>query len=678
MASFFEAEFERALLSRVEASDRIKQTADSRSRFIPIDSPLPHSASSNTSDDFDPAGTRRHLIESPRGKFWISGNSILCSCPDCEAPMTIRTWLRLADCWQCSASTQLTREEMELIEDLVEENETASPIVKRRPSQDKGLTPILHQPDVGLATVPEFDFDDDQVSTENNSLEQELQRLTRRNSLASLLRSGFNSVPAWLMSLLLHLLLILLLALFVFQSSDVPTTITLSTFISPDMRMGGELKNEDPQFLLADDLMMANDMEVDKQEMREVIEKAKQDAAELVEVDTPLANLPDLSDVRKNVTTSRDELMSFAARDPRVRSEIVKKEGGTSLTEAAVARGLRWLAKVQNDDGSWSLSKYERSHLKDNRGDVAGTSLALLPFLGAGQTHETGIYRQTVARGLAWLIENQKSNGDLRINFAGNAGMYAHGQAAIVLCEALAMTGDQKLRQPAQRAIDFIEHGQHSAGGWRYRPGQPGDTSVLGWQLMALQSARAGNLGLEVDDDTFKMADYFLDQTVYRGRRRGSLQNMPVGSLYTYQPRSGRPTPAMTAEAILCRMYLGWSKDDPRMIEAIRWILENHMPTMRDKNVYYWYYATQVMHHYGGKVFDVWNRRMREILVAGQETRGSRVGSWNPRGYEWGEQGGRIYVTSLSICTLEVYYRHLPIFKQIELEDRSQISAARR
>ena len=124
----------------------------------------------------------------------------------------------------------------------------------------------------------------------------------------------------------------------------------------------------------------------------------------------------------------------------------------------------------------------------------------------------------------------------------------------------------------------------------------------------------------------------------------------------------------MTAEAILCRMYLGWEKDDPRIIEAIRWLIEHHMPTTRERNIYYWYYATQVMHHFGGEVWELWNRRMREILVAGQIKSGKYAGSWNPKRYKWGTQGRRIYVTSLSVCTLEVYYRHLPIFKQLELD----------
>ena len=356
--------------------------------------------------------------------------------------------------------------------------------------------------------------------------------------------------------------------------------------------------------------------------------------------------------------------MSFAARDPRVRSEIVYREGGTTLTEAAVARGLRWLASVQNDDGSWSLKKYNNHDRKGNRGDALGTSLALLPFLGAGQTHEFGMYKQTVARGLAWLIENQKPDGDLRAGYTEQAGIYAHGQAAIVLCEALAMTGDEQFREPAQKGIDFIEAWQHQDGGWRYRPRERGDTSVLGWQVMALQSARAPQIGLEVDNASLKLADYFLDSVVVK---QGNSR-LPTGSQYSYLPRRDA-TAAMTAEAILCRMYLGWKKDDPRLMAAVKWLVREHLPSDDDMNIYYWYYGTQVMHHYGGTEWKRWNDQMRTLLIASQDRRGKYPGSWNPSGFEWGDSGGRIYTTALAVCTLEVYYRHLPLFKQLELNE---------
>ena len=126
----------------------------------------------------------------------------------------------------------------------------------------------------------------------------------------------------------------------------------------------------------------------------------------------------------------------------------------------------------------------------------------------------------------------------------------------------------------------------------------------------------------------------------------------------------------MTAEAILCRMYLGWKKSDPRLSQAVKWLIEDHFPTSSGKkNLYYWYYGTQVMHHYGGKPWEKWNRKMRELLITSQDTRGTNAGSWNPTRFQWGSKGGRIYTTSLAVCTLEVYYRHLPLFKQIELNE---------
>lgn len=665
----FREQFETALRERLFVSENLTGI-DLRSGVLATinlanaKSVVAGESPSSANDEIgDIAANRHHRVDTPRGSFWISGNVVMCACPDCEAPMTVRSWLRLADCWRCDASIQLTREQIEDVESLLDRQtaDLADPI------ESNSLADDLYDASSGDSPFDQHPRTDPTLA--------EFNRLTANRASTKVMRRGLSGIPAWLLSFLLHLILILLLALFVFSTAVNPPTIMLSTFVSPERKLGGEIRIENPEHSLVDDLLMANDLDVDLDEARDVIQKAREDAAELTKDETPLSTQPDLDQVRRNLTTERDELMSFAARDPRVRSEIVQSEGGTSLTEAAVARGLRWLAKVQNEDGSWSLANYSKSHRRSNNGDVAATSLALLPFLGAGQTHEFGIYRETVARGLAWLIRNQKSDGDLRINFPGQAGMYAHGQATIVLCEALAMTGDQKFLDPAQRAIEFIENAQHSKGGWRYRPGQTGDTSMLGWHLMALQSARAGELGISVSDSTFKLADYFLDQAIFRGRAgKRHARNLPIGSLYTYRPGEGEPTASMTAEAMLCRMYLGWKKDDPRMIEAVRWLIEQNLPDEDEKNIYYWYYGTQVMHHFGGESWQIWNRRMREILVGGQQKSGRYAGSWNPRGYQWGSQGGRIYVTSLSVCTLEVYYRHLPIFEQLDLSDSSPVS----
>jgi hypothetical protein len=276
-----------------------------------------------------------------------------------------------------------------------------------------------------------------------------------------------------------------------------------------------------------------------------------------------------------------------------------------------------------------------------------------LPFLGAGQTHQTGIYKDTVAQGLRWLLEVQAGSGDLRGNSSGNSGMYAHGQGAIVLCEAYALTRDEQLRDAAQRSINFIVEAQHGAGGWRYHPGDKGDTSVLGWQLMAMQSARAAEL--DVPLEALDLSSIYLDSVQYDD-----------GSRYAYQPNR-RPTHVMTAEALLCRMYLGWTKEFAGLDQGVRYLSREHMPNKDGTNFYYWYYSTQVLHHFGGRAWKKWNLVMRDILVRSQKKRGHEAGSWDPEGGH-ASQGGRLYSTALAVCTLEVYYRHAPIFRQLELD----------
>jgi hypothetical protein len=133
------------------------------------------------------------------------------------------------------------------------------------------------------------------------------------------------------------------------------------------------------------------------------------------------------------------------------------------------------------------------------------------------------------------------------------------------------------------------------------------------------------------------------------------------GSRYAYRTRDGA-TLTLTAEGLLCRMYLGWERDDPRLQTGVRYLLDN-LPVWSEQNVYYWYYATQVMHHVEDSPWRTWNEQMRKLLPEKQVRRGRERGSWDPGGDRWGSDGGRLYVTCLSLYTLEVYYRHLPLYQ---------------
>lgn len=337
-------------------------------------------------------------------------------------------------------------------------------------------------------------------------------------------------------------------------------------------------------------------------------------------------------------------------RSPAAKETLRAAYGGTALTEAAVMDALEWLKRQQRKDGRWSLSgPYANGARNENM--LAATAMALIAFQGNGNTHQRGDYRQQVQRGSSALLAMQSDSGDFWQKGAGRAGddrLYAQAQGTIALCELYAMSRDSALRQPAQAAIDYAVQIQDQQGGWRYEPGEGSDTSVTGWFVMALQSARMG--GLSVPSITLDRIQDYLD-----------LASDDGGTLYGYRPGAGNETP-MTAEALLCRQYLGWGRNDPRMSAGVAHLLQYPID-WNNQNTYYWYYATQVMHHMGGAPWQEWNEVMRETVPSRQLRDGKEAGSWSPVDDTWGAHGGRLYMTCLCTYMLEVYYRHLPIYE---------------
>lgn len=341
----------------------------------------------------------------------------------------------------------------------------------------------------------------------------------------------------------------------------------------------------------------------------------------------------------------------FEGRGTEERAKLAKSEGGNAASEKAVEDGLKWLAKHQDKSGVWSLHAFSQVDDCDGQcghqglsSDAGGTGFGLLPFLGAGYTHKSGKYKNTVQNGLDWLVADQTKEGTFQHCMAGN--LYAHGVATIALCEAYAMTKDPKLKGPAQRAINYIVMAQHNGGGWRYRPGEAGDTSVTGWQVIALRSAQQG--GLRIPGAVFTKISQYLD----------SVQTDKEGSGYRYMP-GDRITDAMVAEGLLCRIYTSNKLRRGELRAGVEY-LQDHLPHVGGE-LYYWYYATQVLHHYGGAPWDEWNPVMRDLLIEAQATEGHPKGSWAPQGGHDGS-GGRVYATSLALLTLEVYYRHKRAF----------------
>lgn len=360
---------------------------------------------------------------------------------------------------------------------------------------------------------------------------------------------------------------------------------------------------------------------------------------------------------------------AYLLRSERLREKAILKYGGSDASENAVDLSLKWLAAQQRPEGYWDASEYSSGQVGIDRdgidrkfagrdSDTGVTALAVLAFLGKMNTVDEGIYSENVKSALRWLIRQQKTkkwpNDDQTSGYLGGnatqfAGMYCHGMATFALAEAYAVSKEsdeaQFLREPLEKALNFIFVTQIDDGGWRYVKGQPdGDMSIFGWQLMALKSAEAA--GLEIPFETKHRMTKFLD-----ARRMGRY-----GGLAGY--RAGEPpSPPMTAEALFCRQILGLDANKTAADEAVRYLLANR-PSRSTLNLYYWYYGTLAMFQRGGKDWEAWNDATRDLIISEQRTVGPLAGSWDPRGV-WGSYGGRVYSTAVATLSLEVYYRYI-------------------
>ncbi len=357
------------------------------------------------------------------------------------------------------------------------------------------------------------------------------------------------------------------------------------------------------------------------------------------------------------------------------RAEIGRQRGGSPGSESAVQSALHWLALHQSSDGRWDANKFgagqENGVLGQDRqgagarADTAVTGLALLAFLGAGNTHQHGDYSQNVQRGLEFLINSQRPDGDLAGEAETFAFMYSHGMATLAMSEAYAMTGDKRLQPAVQAAINYTLAAQiRATGGWRYRavesPGERGDTSQLGWQLMSLKSAELA--GINVPSSATEGAVRYIK----------SVSSGQYGGKASYRPGE-RPSRPMTAEALVCRQFLGMARDNPAGDEAGAYLITD-LPRTDRINLYYWYYGTLGMYQLQGEPWQRWNEALQSTLINRQRADGDMAGSWDPECI-WGGYGGRIYSTALSTLCLEVYYRYLPLY---QWASRSQPSADQR
>ncbi|QDS99335.1 prenyltransferase/squalene oxidase repeat-containing protein [Adhaeretor mobilis] len=470
----------------------------------------------------------------------------------------------------------------------------------------------------------------DQLPAESSDLHERLPALATLNDF-------IGEAPAWLISAALHMIVLIVFGLLLITTRE-PVGILLQ--LQPSDTTGEDLE--------AGDLDMPLDF--DDPLLDEIASAEPQALAEFAETETiPIESIPTLATGLE--PSSEPIRMSLSGREAGMKASLLAAYGGTAATQDAVAEGLEWLKRNQGGDGLWNLKGKFADGVNSNNPEAA-TGMALIAFQGAGYTplsDPKDPHTRVVTKAWYALLKRQDQDGNFFSTGRSTGRLYTQAICTIALCELYGMTRDEEYRAPAQLAVDYCASVQGPEGGWQYYPNVGGDLSVTGWFVMALQSARMA--GLDVPSETLERIGGFLD-----------LVTLDGGSQYSYRPGQGKRM-SMTAEGLLCRQYLGWSHDDRRLTRGAD-LLNKNLPSWKGtRDSYYWYYASQVCHHMEGKHWRTWNDRMKVVLPAHQVAKGRERGSWDPTGDKGKAYGGRLYVTCLSIYMLEVYYRHLPIYK---------------
>jgi hypothetical protein len=485
------------------------------------------------------------------------------------------------------------------------------------------------------------------------------------------------ALPWWVISAVIHTVIFLLA--------------TLLTVALPPA--------EKDEVTIMSDVAKKKEPEFDRQEKRDIFKKTQEVEADtqverpmVIHEEAPIAEQPQTAnDMDSQTARGHEDAISdiplggtgvtgvmgvggggmagcFGYRDGGGKKRAVARFGGSAKTESAVEAALRWLARHQEADGHWDPKKWD-----NGAGPVGMTGMALLAFLGAGHTEKAGKFRDNVRRAQQWLIAHPEK---MRKKYPWEklpkgyyrASLYEQGMAALALAEAYGMAKNKKVGEAAQEAIDYILTAQGPYEAWTYhsKKGKAGrnDTSVSGWNLMALKSAKIA--GLKVDHGGFQGCMRWLEAATRPSDGRCAYAGT-VGAV-----RKGHGSMAMCAAGMLMRQFMGVQRDDPILKKAAV-TMGKHPPVWKDNNAgvnfYYWYYATLCMFQMGGEHWTKWNKAMKKSLLEHQR-KGGPVdgsandvdGSWDPVGGGHVPRGGRVFSTALGALSLEVYYRYLPVY----------------
>lgn len=308
------------------------------------------------------------------------------------------------------------------------------------------------------------------------------------------------------------------------------------------------------------------------------------------------------------------------------------KDELTPQIRTAVTRGLSWLAKNQQPEGTFT-----------GGGDNIGISaLAGIAMLSDGSLPGEGPYGPACDKTLGYILKNCQESGLVASQNYGSP-MYGHGFASLFLAEAYGQTSRPDVKEKLQNAIRLLVQTQNREGGWRYQPvPNDADISVTICQIMALRAAR--NAGIKVPKLTIDRAIDYVKKS-----------QEPDGG-FSYMLNSRGSAFPRSAAGVACLFYAG-IYDGEEIKKGVKYLMNNlpGKPGGSAEYHYYYgnYYAVQAMFLAGGDAWAAYWPAICKELLAKQQADGS-----------WQGEAGTAYATSMACIILQVPNRLLPILQK--------------
>lgn len=322
-------------------------------------------------------------------------------------------------------------------------------------------------------------------------------------------------------------------------------------------------------------------------------------------------------------------------------------KGGGRASMRTVDLGLEWLKRHQNSAGSWSAATFDANCEKnkcsgagDPALDVRVTALALLSFLGGGNSPNSGKYKQSVSKGLNWLVDSQDRTSGLLVRAETHERFgIDHALATFALSEGYSARRLPHLKEPTELGIRWLQSQRVKGSGWRRSGATEGecDLSMTTYSLLALLSAR--DFGLAHDPIAIFEAHEWL------------------------KSRAVSDAPLENAMVLLCRLLLDDEPTDPALRLLADAVHAEVQAKWADRNAVdpeFAYFACYAMVQMGGTDWNRMEVRCLESMVKAQVTgAGDEMGSFPGFARAPSEpSGGRVETTAYFTLCVQAYYHY--------------------